>query len=113
MLICCLQEVSYFGFIAVEVVIYPVGDLQEVSKFGFTAAEVVIYPENLVCGLHQALDIGFTAVEVVIYLEFLTAGGFIFSSLPRRWCVTRCVLSGSLFFWASLPFLKLVVKCWK
>ena len=36
----------YFGFTAVEVVIYPVGDLQEVSKFGFTAAEVGIYPEN-------------------------------------------------------------------
>ena len=46
MLISCLQEVSYFWFTAVEVVIYPVGDLQEVSKFGFTAAEVVSYPEN-------------------------------------------------------------------
>ena len=47
MVICSLQEVSYLGFTAMEVVNYPIGNLLEVSDLGFTSVEVVIYPENL------------------------------------------------------------------
>ena len=67
MVICSLHEVSYLGFTAMEVVIYPIGNLREVSDLGFTSVEVVIYPENfnyaaqgrmVLCSLQRVLYLG-------------------------------------------------------
>ena len=83
MVICSLQEVSYLGFTAMEVVIYPIGKLLEVSDLGFTFVEVVIYPEDfnhaaqgrmVMCCLQRVLFLGYTAVEVVFYPIFYLRG---------------------------------------
>ena len=113
MVICSLQEVSYLGFTAMEVVIYPIGKLREVSDLGFTFVEVVIYPEDfnhaaqgrmVMCGLPRVSYFGFTAVEVVFYpignhreVSYLgSTAGKVFNH-------------AAFFFTAKLSLLKLVV----